>query len=319
MSIGICAAALTAFAISAILGPVVIPFLTRIKFGQTVRDDGPESHLKKNGTPTMGGVIFLGGMLLPALMQIPHSDKTVPVLILTFGMALIGFIDDYVKVVLKRAMGLKAWQKMSLQIVLSVAFGLYLTYMTDADMTMKIPFMNGTVADLKWLAIPFMIFVVIATSNGTNLTDGLDGLAGSVTLVVSVFFCTASVMTGAGVEGLAAAFAGGLAGFLLYNAYPAKVFMGDTGSLALGGYVAGMAYALHMPLIIILVGIIYVIEAVSVIMQVGYFKLTHGKRIFKMAPIHHHFELCGWAETRVVAVFTIVTALACVIALVGIW
>ncbi len=319
MSFGICAAALTAFAISAILGPVVIPFLTRIKFGQTVRDDGPESHLKKNGTPTMGGVIFLGGMLLPALMQIPHSDKTVPVLILTFGMALIGFIDDYVKVVLKRAMGLKAWQKMSLQIVLSVAFGLYLTYMTDADMTMKIPFMNGTVADLKWLAIPFMIFVVIATSNGTNLTDGLDGLAGSVTLVVSVFFCIASVMTGAGVEGLAAAFAGGLAGFLLYNAYPAKVFMGDTGSLALGGYVAGMAYALHMPLIIILVGIIYVIEAVSVIMQVGYFKLTHGKRIFKMAPIHHHFELCGWAETRVVAVFTIVTALACVIALVGIW
>ena len=319
MSFGICAAALTAFAISAILGPVVIPFLTRIKFGQTVRDDGPESHLKKNGTPTMGGVIFLGGMLLPALMQVPHSDKTVPVLILTFGMALIGFIDDYVKVVLKRAMGLKAWQKMSLQIVLSVAFGLYLTYMTDADMTMKIPFMNGTVADLKWLAIPFMIFVVIATSNGTNLTDGLDGLAGSVTLVVSVFFCIASVMTGAGVEGLAAAFAGGLAGFLLYNAYPAKVFMGDTGSLALGGYVAGMAYALHMPLIIILVGIIYVIEAVSVIMQVGYFKLTHGKRIFKMAPIHHHFELCGWAETRVVAVFTIVTALACVIALVGIW
>ncbi len=319
MSFGICAAALTAFAISAILGPVVIPFLTRIKFGQTVRDDGPESHLKKNGTPTMGGVIFLGGMLLPALMQVPHSDKAVPVLILTFGMALIGFIDDYVKVVLKRAMGLKAWQKMSLQIVLSVAFGLYLTYMTDADMTMKIPFMNGTVTDLKWLAIPFMIFVVIATSNGTNLTDGLDGLAASVTLVVSVFFCIASVMTGAGVEGLAAAFAGGLAGFLLYNAYPAKVFMGDTGSLALGGYVAGMAYALHMPLIIILVGIIYVIEAVSVIMQVGFFKLTHGKRIFKMAPIHHHFELCGWAETRVVAVFTIVTALACVIALVGIW
>ncbi|MBQ9332938.1 MAG: phospho-N-acetylmuramoyl-pentapeptide-transferase [Lachnospiraceae bacterium] len=319
MSFGICAAALTAFAISAILGPVIIPFLTKIKFGQTVRDDGPESHLKKNGTPTMGGVIFLAGMLIPALMQIPHSDKTVPVLILTFGMALIGFIDDYVKVVLKRAMGLKAWQKMSLQIVLSVAFGLYLTYMTDADMTMKIPFMNGTVADLKWLAIPFMIFVVIATSNGTNLTDGLDGLAGSVTLVVSVFFCIASAMTGAGVEGLAAAFAGGLAGFLLYNAYPAKVFMGDTGSLALGGYVAGMAYALHMPLIIILVGIIYVIEAVSVIIQVGYFKLTHGKRIFKMAPIHHHFELCGWAETRVVAVFTIVTALACVIALVGIW
>lgn len=316
--IRICIAAFISFAISAVLGPVFIPFLTRIKFGQTVRDDGPESHLKKNGTPTMGGVIFLAGMLVPALMQIPYCDKVIPVLILTFGMALIGFIDDYVKVVLKRAMGLKAWQKMSLQIVLSVAFGLYLTYMTDADMTMKIPFMQGMSVDLGWAAIPFMIFVVIATSNGTNLTDGLDGLAGCVTLVVSVFFCIASVMTGEGVEGVAAAFAGGLAGFLLYNSYPARVFMGDTGSLALGGYVAGMAYALHMPLIIIIVGIIYVIEAVSVILQVGCFKITHGKRIFKMAPIHHHFELCGWPETRVVAVFTIITALACVLALCGI-
>ncbi|MCR5594407.1 MAG: phospho-N-acetylmuramoyl-pentapeptide-transferase [Lachnospiraceae bacterium] len=319
MNVRICIAALLAFAISAVLGPVVIPFLHKIKFGQTVRDDGPESHLKKNGTPTMGGIIFLFGMLIPALMQIPECDKAVPVLILTFGMALIGFIDDYVKVVLKRAMGLKAWQKMSLQIVLSVAFGLYLQYMTDADMTMKIPFADGVILDLKWAAIPFMVFVVIATANGTNLTDGLDGLAASVTLVVSVFFCIASVMTGAGVEGIAAAFAGGLAGFLLFNAYPARVFMGDTGSLALGGYVAGMAYALHMPLIIVIVGIIYVIEAVSVILQVGYFKLTHGKRIFKMAPIHHHFELCGWSETRVVAVFTIITALMCTIALCGVW
>lgn len=315
----ICIAALLSFAISAVLGPIFIPFLTRIKFGQTIRDDGPESHLKKNGTPTMGGIIFLAGMLIPALMQISYCDRIVPVLILTFGMAIIGFIDDYVKVVLKRAMGLKAWQKMSLQIILSVGFGLYLTYMTEANMTMKIPFMDGRIVDLKWAAIPFMIFVVIATSNGTNLTDGLDGLASSVTLVVSVFFCIASVMTDGGVEGLAAAFAGGLAGFLLYNSYPAKVFMGDTGSLALGGYVAGMAYALHMPLIIVIVGIIYVIEAVSVILQVGYFKITHGKRIFKMAPIHHHFELCGWAETRVVAVFTIVTALACMIALLGVW
>ncbi len=319
MNLRIFTAAILSFAISALLGPVFIPFLHKIKFGQTVRDDGPESHLKKTGTPTMGGVIFLVGMLIPALLQIKESDKVLPILILTFGMALIGFIDDYVKVVLKRAMGLKAWQKLSLQIVLSVAFGLYLKYFTDADLTMKIPFMPGQTLDLGWAAIPFMIFVVIATSNGTNLTDGLDGLASTVTLVVSVFFCIASVMTGAGVEGLAAAFGAGLAGFLLFNAYPAKVFMGDTGSLALGGYVAGMAYALHMPLIIVVVGIIYVIETVSVILQVGCFKITHGKRIFKMAPIHHHFELCGWSETRVVTVFSIVTALFCILALVGIW
>ncbi|MCR5511581.1 MAG: phospho-N-acetylmuramoyl-pentapeptide-transferase [Lachnospiraceae bacterium] len=319
MNLRIFTAAILSFAISALLGPVFIPFLHKIKFGQTVRDDGPESHLKKTGTPTMGGVIFLVGMLIPALLQIKESDKVLPILILTFGMALIGFVDDYVKVVLKRAMGLKAWQKLSLQIVLSVAFGLYLKYFTDADLTMKIPFMPGQTLDLGWAAIPFMIFVVIATSNGTNLTDGLDGLASTVTLVVSVFFCIASVMTGAGVEGLAAAFGAGLAGFLLFNAYPAKVFMGDTGSLALGGYVAGMAYALHMPLIIVVVGIIYVIETVSVILQVGCFKITHGKRIFKMAPIHHHFELCGWSETRVVTVFSIVTALFCILALVGIW
>ena len=319
MDLKIFIAAIASFGISALLGPVFIPFLHKIKFGQTVRDDGPESHLKKTGTPTMGGVIFLIGMLIPALFQIKESDKVLPILILTLGMSLIGFIDDYVKVVLKRAMGLKAWQKLSLQIVLSVGFGMYLKYFTDADLTMKIPFMPGQTLDLGWAAIPFMIFVVIATANGTNLTDGLDGLASTVTLIVSVFFCIASVMTGAGVEGLAAAFGAGLAGFLLFNAYPAKVFMGDTGSLALGGYVAGMAYALHMPLIIVIVGIIYVIETVSVILQVGCFKITHGKRIFKMAPIHHHFELCGWSETRVVTVFSIVTALFCILALVGIW
>ena len=319
MNLRIFLSAISAFAISAILGPVFIPFLTKIKCGQTVRDDGPESHLKKMGTPTMGGVIFLIGMLIPGLFQISYCPKAVPVLIVTFGMALIGFIDDYVKVVLKRAMGLKAWQKMSLQIVVTVAFGLYLKFVTGADMTMKIPFMNGTVIDLGWAAIPFMVFIVIATSNGTNLTDGLDGLASSVTLVVCVFLCIASVITGSGTEGLAAAFAAALAGFLLFNAYPAKVFMGDTGSLALGGFVAGMAYAIHMPLIIVLIGIIYVIEASSVMLQVGYFKLTHGKRIFKMAPIHHHFELCGWSETRVVTVFTIVTALFCTLALLGVW
>lgn len=312
-------AAISAFALSAVLGPVIIPFLVRLKAGQTVRSEGPETHLKKNGTPTIGGLIFLIGMLVPSLFFVGKYPLIIPVLILTFGMAAIGFIDDYIKVVLKRSMGLHAWQKMALQIILSVAFGLYIKCFTSVPLTMKVPFFKGTYWDLGVMAIPVMVFIIIATVNGTNFTDGLDGLAGSVTLVVAVFFCIASVLVDGGVHPLAAAFAAALAGFLLYNAFPAKVFMGDTGSLALGGFVAGMAYMLQLPLIIVIIGIIYAIEVLSVILQVSYFKLTHGKRIFKMSPIHHHFELCGWSETRVVAVFTIITALACLIGLLGVW
>lgn len=312
-------AALVAFAVAAALGPIIIPFLIRLKAGQTVRDEGPETHLKKNGTPTIGGLIFLGGMLVSSLLFVSKCPNIVPVLILTFGMAGIGFIDDYIKVVLKRSLGLRAWQKMLLQIILSTGFGLYVKYLTNVDLTMKVPFMPGNYIDLGIFTLPLLVLVSIATVNGTNFTDGLDGLASSVTLVVAVFFCVASIMTDSGVHPLAAAMAAGLAGFLLYNAFPAKVFMGDTGSLALGGFVAGMAYILQMPLLVIIIGIIYVVEVLSVIMQVSYFKITHGKRIFKMAPIHHHFELCGWSETRIVTVFTIVTALACIISLLGIW
>lgn len=319
MNITIAISAISAFAVAAILGPILIPFLIRLKAGQTVRSDGPESHHKKNGTPTIGGLIFLGGMLVPSLFLAKDYPNIIPVIILTIGMAIIGFIDDYIKVVLKRSLGLRAWQKMALQIVLSLGFGIYVMKFTNIDLAVKIPFARGVALDLGWGALPLMVLVIIATVNGTNFTDGLDGLASSVTLVVSVFFVIASTMVGAGVEPLAAAFAGALAGFVLYNAYPAKVFMGDTGSLALGGFVAGMAYLLQQPLIIILIGLIYAIEVLSVIMQVSYFKITHGKRIFKMSPIHHHFELSGWSETRIVAVFSIITALMCIIALLGVW
>ena len=208
---------------------------------------------------------------------------------------------------------------MALQIILATGFALYVRYYTDVSLIMKIPYMKGQYLDLGWFTLPMLVFVVIATANGTNFTDGLDGLSSSVTIAVAVFFCVASVLTGTEVYPAASAMAAALAGFLIFNAYPAKVFMGDTGSLALGGFVAGMAYLMQMPLLIPLVGMIYAIEVVSVILQVGYFKLTHGKRIFKMAPIHHHFELCGWSETRIVTVFTIVTALGCLIALPGVW
>lgn len=319
MNTAIVIATISSFALTAILGPRIIPILIRLKAGQTIRGEGPQTHLKKNGTPTMGGVIFLLGSMIPSLFFVPKYPKIVPVMILTLGMAIVGFVDDYIKVVLKRSLGLRAWQKMLLQILFSLGFGLYVMLFTDIDLAIKIPFANGVSINLGWGALPLMVLVIIATVNGTNFTDGLDGLASSVTLVVAVFFVAASVMIGAGVEPFAAAFGAGLAGFILYNAYPAQVFMGDTGSLALGGFVAGMAYMLQMPFIIVIIGAIYVIEVMSVILQVSYFKLTHGKRIFKMSPIHHHFELCGWSETRIVAVFTIITALMCIISLMGVW
>lgn len=309
---------LISFVISAILGPVVIPYLRKLKVGQTVRDDGPQSHLKKSGTPTMGGVIILSGVILTSLFYIKDYPKIVPVLFLTVGFGLIGFIDDYIKVVLKRSMGLRAWQKMALQIVVTAIFAYWATQVTHLSLLMKIPFLQDKFLDLGWLSIPFMFFVIIGTVNGTNFTDGLDGLASSVTVIVATFFSVVAVGTNSGLEPITCAMVGALLGFLLFNVYPASVFMGDTGSLALGGFVAGAAYMLQMPIFIVIVGFIYLLEVVSVMMQVGYFKLTGGKRIFKMAPIHHHFELCGWSETRVVAVFSIVTALLCLLALMGI-
>ncbi len=313
MNLNFIAPAFIAFAISVILGPVIIPWLRNLKMGQTERVEGVQSHLKKAGTPTMGGIIFLAAVLITSLFFAKDYPKIVPVLVLTIGFGIIGFLDDYLKVVLRRSDGLLPWQKMLLQIVVTGIFTVYLLKFTDVDLAIRIPF--GGMVNIGWLAVPLLFFAVIGTVNGTNFTDGLDGLASTVTLVVAIFFTVASMMLGAGLEPITAAFAGGLMGFLVYNCYPAKIFMGDTGSLALGGFVAGTAYMMNMPLFIVIVGLIYLIEVLSVILQVSYFKLTHGKRIFKMAPIHHHFELCGWSETRIVTVFAIVTALLCLIGL----
>ena len=306
---------LISFAISLVLGPIVIPFLRRLKMGQTERTEGVQSHLKKAGTPTMGGVIFLISTIITSLFYVKDYPKIIPVLFLTLGFGLIGFLDDYLKVVLKRSDGLLPWQKMALQIVVTAVFAFYLVNYSNVSLTMKIPFWSGHYLNLGWFAVPVLFFAVIGTVNGVNFTDGLDGLASSVTLIVAVFFTVVSLGMKSGVEPITCAVVGSLMGFLLFNVYPAKVFMGDTGSLALGGFVAGVAYAMQMPLFIILVGLIYLVEVLSVMIQVSYFKATHGKRIFKMAPIHHHFELCGWSETRVVAVFSVVTAIMCLIAL----
>ena len=307
--------ALVAFFITLILGPGLISFLHKLKFGQFIREEGPESHLKKSGTPTMGGVIFLIAAVVTSLFYVKDYPAIIPVLFLTLGFGIIGFLDDYLKVVLKRSDGLLPWQKFLLQVVLTAIFVFYIVKYTDISLTMRIPFWSGHFLNLGWLAVPVLFFAVIGTVNGVNFTDGLDGLASSVTLIVAVFFTVVSIGMKSGIEPITGAVVGGLMGFLLFNVYPAKVFMGDTGSLALGGFVAGTAYVMQMPLFILIVGLIYLIEVLSVIIQVTYFKATHGKRIFKMAPIHHHFELCGWSETRVVAVFSVITAVMCMVAL----
>ena len=307
-----------AFGISVVLCPIVIPFLRKLKFGQFVRDDGPQSHLKKAGTPTMGGLIILVSILLTSLLYIRRYSELIPVLFMTLGFGIIGFLDDYIKVVMKRSDGLFPMQKMALQIVVTAIFAFYIVKVAKIPLTMIVPFSGGYELNLGWLAIPVLFFAVIGTVNGTNFTDGLDGLASSVTVLVATFFTVVAIGTKSGIEPITCAVVGALMGFLLFNVYPASVFMGDTGSLALGGFVAGTAYMMQMPLYIIIVGFIYLVEVISVILQVTYFKKTGGKRLFKMAPIHHHFELCGWSETRVVAVFSIVTAILCLIALMGV-
>lgn len=305
------------FVISAAMGPVIIPFLRRLKASQTERTDGVQSHLAKAGTPTMGGVIFLLATAITSLLYVGKYPKIIPVLFLTLGFGLIGFLDDYLKVVLKRSDGLYPKQKMAGQIIVTAIFAFYLIKFTDVELSLMIPFTNGYCLDIGWLAIPLMFVAIIGTVNGVNFTDGLDGLASSVTVMVATFFTVVAIGMNSGIEPITCAVVGSLMGFLLFNVYPAKVFMGDTGSLALGGFVAGTAYMLQMPLFIIVVGLVYLVEVASVIIQVTYFKKTGGKRIFKMAPIHHHFELCGWSETRIVAVFSIVTAVLCMIALLG--
>ena len=303
-----------AFAISALLGPVVIPFLRKLKVGQTERKE-LESHLKKNGTPTMGGIMILASIIITSLFYVKDYPKIIPILFMTLRCGVLGFLDDYLKVVLRRSDGLLAWQKMILQIIVTGVFAVYMVKYSGVALTMLIPFSGGKYLDLGWLAIPVLFFAVVGTVNGTNFTDGLDGLASSVTIMVATFFSVVAIGTNAGIAPITCAVVGALLGFLLFNVYPASVFMGDTGSLALGGFVVSTAYMMQMPLFILIVGLIYLVEVLSVIIQVTYFKKTGGKRIFRMAPIHHHFELGGWSETRVVAVFSITTAILCLIAL----
>ena len=314
-------AIIIAFAVSAILCPVVIPFLHKLKFGQQVREDGPQAHLKKQGTPTMGGLVFLTAVVITSLLYIREYPRIIPVLFMTVGFGVIGFLDDYIKIVMKRSEGLNPVQKLIGQFIITGIFVYYLVCSGEVGTSMLVPFTggfeHGIYLDLGFLFIPFVFFVVLGTDNGVNFTDGLDGLCTSVTILVATFLTIISIGENSGICPITGAVVGSLLGFLLFNVYPAKVFMGDTGSLALGGFVASSAFMMQIPLFIPIIGLIYLVEVLSVIMQVSYFKATHGKRIFRMAPIHHHFELGGWSETRVVAVFSIVTALLCLVAYLG--
>lgn len=265
----------------------------------------------------MGGLIILLSLVITSLFYMKDYPDILPVLFVTLGFGLIGFLDDYIKVVMKRSLGLRAWQKMLGQFVVTAVFAYYIEKYTEINNEIIIPFVGKTVVLDKWVYIVLLFFVVLGTVNGANFTDGLDGLASSVTALIATFFTVVAIGTGSGLAPISCAAMGSLLGFLVYNVYPARVFMGDTGSLALGGFVASIAYMLKMPLFILIVAFIYFIEVLSVIIQVVSFKLT-GKRVFKMAPIHHHFELCGWPETKVVAIFSIVTTILCLIGILAI-
>ena len=305
---------LISFLISVVLCPILIPFLRKLKFGQTVRDEGPASHLKKNGTPTMGGLVILFSVLITSLIYVGKYPDIIPVLFMTLGFGIIGFLDDYIKVVKKRSLGLTPLQKIVLQFIVTAVFTYYYFDVAKLDTQTRIPFVEGYAFSMPtWLFVIFIFIVVLGTVNGVNFTDGLDGLASGVTVIVATFFAIAALGINANMSPIITSVIGALLGFLMFNTYPARVFMGDTGSLALGGFVASTALMLRIPLFIVIVGLVYLIEVLSVILQVGYFKITHGKRIFKMAPIHHHFELCGFSETQVVAAFSIVTALLCLL------
>ena len=309
---------LVAFVTGVILGPIVIPFLKKLKFGQYIREEGPEAHKSKAGTPTMGGVIFLVGLCVSVLvsclvLEDIHVKNSLAILAITLIYGLIGFGDDFIKVVMKRNLGLTAIQKMSFQVIGAGLFAAYLVKVAKVGTKVNIPY-TGVDINLGFLFVPFVMFVIIGTANGSNFTDGLDGLASSVTIPIAVFLGIVSIKKGAGVESVCFAFAGALVAFLLFNTYPARVFMGDTGSLSLGAFVSGTAFILKMPIIIVIIAFIYFSEVVSVILQVLYFKKTGGKRLFKMAPIHHHFELCGYAETQVVCAFAVTTTILCLLA-----
>ena len=323
-----------AFAVTAALGPVFIPWLHKLKFGQEIREEGPKWHQKKSGTPTMGGIMFIVGIGIAVIVNFVilavkgtlnnETGRALLVFLIALGFGIIGFTDDYIKVVKKRNLGLTAAQKFTMQLVLTAAYVVALYFLGSLDTGIYIPFAKIELVLPIWLYIPFIMFVMIGVVNAVNLTDGLDGLASSITAAVGIFFMFIAYMKAneSGLSYFSAALTGGLIAFLIYNKYPAKVFMGDTGSLFLGAAVALLGIDLKMEIFLILVGFVYFAETLSVIIQTSYFKYTkkkygEGRRIFKMTPIHHHFEMCKWSEKKIVAVFTLVTIVMCVIAWIG--
>ena len=308
-------ALIIAFIACVVLGAFVIPKLHN--FGQNVRDDGPKSHLKKQGTPSMGGIFMIGAFAIATLFFVKDNPDAIVVLLITVGYGLVGFLDDYIKVVKKRSLGLRAWQKVVFQLIVTILFAIYLLKMNDFGTEIYVPFTKGFYINLGWLYVPFLFFVMVGTVNSVNLTDGLDGLASGVTVLVATYFVFIAYAVNKGLIPVCGAAIGALLGFLVFNSYPAKVFMGDSGSLALGGFVASVAILTKMPIMLVIVGFVYVCESLSVMIQVGYFKLTGGKRIFKMAPIHHHFELSGLQGIKVVELFTIATAVLCLLGFVA--
>ena len=319
------AACVVSFLITVLTGRFLIPELRKLKAGQSIREDGPTWHAGKSGTPTMGGVMFIFGILVTILAfgwqsMLEGGWQHLYVFGFAAIFGLIGFIDDFEKVKLHRNLGLTAVQKFALQLAAAVAFLCLMRYEGMLTPNLYVPFFNVSLV-ISWpVYMIFAAFVIVGTVNAVNITDGIDGLAGSVTVPVALFFSVTASWWGYESElGLfSAAMVGGLLGFLVYNFHPAKVFMGDTGSLFLGGAVAGLAFAYDMPLILLVVGIVYICETLSDIIQVAYFKATHGKRFFKMAPLHHHFELCGWSEVKLVTIFTLVSAVCCMLALWGV-
>ena len=304
-----------AFCVMLLISPKGINILHRMKFGQEVRDDGPQTHLKKQGTPTMGGILFLIAISIGILPFIGEVSGLLPAYLLGLGFGIVGFVDDYLKVVKHQSEGFNPKQKMASQIVISLLYIAFLYFYSGRANDFLLPFVKETSWSLGIIFFPVSLFIITATDTGANFTDGIDGLCSSVTAVIVFFLFLVDriILGGAELGALPGAVLGGLLGFLCFNAHPAKVFMGDTGSLALGGFVVAMAIQTGTALYIPLFAFVYFMEVLSVIMQVTYFKITHGKRIFKMAPIHHHFELLGWSETQVVTIFTIITILACFI------
>ncbi len=302
-----------AFLVAVIIAPPSIFYMHKLKFGQEIRDEGPAWHSKKSGTPTMGGIIFIIACAVASLITSRGNKECAMLIFLSVSFGVVGFVDDFIKVKLKRNLGLTEIQKLLLQIVASVLF-VWVLRGSLSDIEIIIPFTNFTFNMGYWY-LPFSVLVIISAVNSVNLTDGLDGLATSVTIVVTIFFLFIAYILGEiSVAVFCVALLGSTTSFLLFNKYPAKIFMGDTGSLFLGGALAGISIITGTPLFLIIAGGVFVAEAVSVILQVGFFKLT-GKRIFKMAPLHHHFELSGWNENKIVSIFSLITLVLCIVGL----